>query len=164
MHHSVPLMMHHINGATIHTPYISLTASLGVARTYAEVGRFGTATSANPGYVYLIDIPDSLPANVCLYDPVKEIANSVPNPPLSIPYQHEGTQDYLLGVVNPAVFKSHLQAYRFAGVSAGRAVVNIHSQAPSQQLLTIVRALRDAEVLALGMIPGNWVIHREPVF
>jgi hypothetical protein len=157
-------MMHHINGATIHTPYISLTSSLGVARTYAEVGRFGTATPANPGYIYLIDIPDPLPANVRLYDPVKEIANNVPNPPLSIPYQHEGTQDYLLGVVNPAVFKSHLQAYRFTGISAGKVSFSIQPQVPSLQLLTIVRALRDAETLAFEEIPGNWVIHREPVF
>jgi hypothetical protein len=94
-----------------------------------------------------------------IYDPVKEIGTRTPAPPAKIPYQHEGMPDYLFGVIDPTNFSNTLVAYRLA--SGGR--VAPQPDAPTQHLLTLVCALRDAELMAYREIPAKYVLHRIPV-
>lgn len=109
MGHSADRTMHHITqtkvgtATTVASSYISLTNSALVARTYALVGVTGFATATNPGYVYEVEIDEmpGAPKNVQVIDPVKVIAASLPDPPTSIPYQHDGYPGILLGIVLP---------------------------------------------------------------
>ena len=165
--HSINMMMLHIIGATTLSPYMSLTASYAVAHSYAAGVTAGTGTvhlptPVNPGYVYLVDIPDPLPPHaphVQLFDPVKEIAAMAPQPPTHIPYQHEGKPEYLLGIIDPRRFHRYVQSYRLG--AGGR--VTSHPDTPSQHLLTLVCALRDSELLAYDCIPDDYVVQRIPV-
>lgn len=81
-------------------------------------------------------------------------------PPNPIPYQHEGAQDFLLGVVNPTQFGHLLTAYYLSASNSPAT----RPTSPSLHLETLVRALRDAEVLAYGIIPANYVLNRIPVW
>ena len=165
--HSINMMMMHIVGATPVSPYMSLTSSYAVAYSYAagvtaSTGTVHLPTPANPGYVYFIDIPDPLPPHaphVQLFDPVKEIGAMAPLPPTQVPYQHEGKPEYLLGIVDPRRFHRYMRSYR---LGAGGQVTS-RPDTPSQHLLTLVCALRDAELLAYDYIPPDYVVHRIPV-
>ena len=161
--HSVNIMIDHILGLTSQTPYTSLTFSYGVARAYAEVSSVrASPTAANPAYVYLIDLSDPLPTGLSLYDPVKMIANMVPPPPAPVPYQHEGTPDYLLGVVDPNTYGHFLIAHRLSSSAAG-GTPSTSTDTPSSSLVALVRALRDSEILACGLIPPH-CIRRIPAY
>jgi hypothetical protein len=153
--HSVNIMMMHICQATVFTPYISLTSSLGVACSYAGVASSGMATAASPGYVYTIDIPNPLPPDIQLYDAVHEIATTIPSHLPQTLYQHEGRPEYLLGVADSS-FSHHLLSYYFD--PAGH--LTSQNDAPSQYLRTLVHALRDAELLAYDSIPAKYIKHR----
>jgi hypothetical protein len=93
-------VMSHISLGTTFSPYISLTRSYGVAHTYAmRLGR-APATAANPGYVWEIELNDPLPGNLQLIDPVKLIAQAVPDPIAAVPYQHDGAPNILIGLID----------------------------------------------------------------
>ncbi len=153
------IMMQHILGHTYRTPYVSLTVSFGIARSYALVGTSGVATSANSGYVYLLNIPDDLPLDFVLYDPIKEIANVIPAPPQQVPYQHKGTKDFLHGVLDPGNYGQFLTEISESpdGQVAGRIL-------PSDILRCLTSAVRDAELLAVGVILRRFVIDRIDVY
>ena len=68
------LVIAHIASGRTNGPFISLTWSPGIARDYAIVGPGGIATPANPGHIYVIDIPEPLPSHLSFFDPVREIA------------------------------------------------------------------------------------------
>jgi hypothetical protein len=166
--HSPDRMMHHIErtpiGATtaILSPYISLTASRDVARVYALFGTRGIATSLNPGFIYEVEIErDSTdPKSTQLYDPVKEIAGSLPAPPAAMPYQHRHYPGILLGVVAPRLLASFMRAGLIGPPGAGMPLwSNV-----TMQLRCLVHALRDAELLALDFIPKACVLARHSVY
>ena len=155
--HSLARLMTHITGATHISPYISLTNSYAVAYGYAAgvtagAGTIHLPTPTNPGYVYIIDIPDPLPPSVQLFDPVREIGRMTPLPLPHTPYQHEGKPEYLFGIVS-AHYRRLLRSYRLT--SGG--TVDDQPDTPSQHLLTLVYALRDAEILAYDWIPDMYV-------
>lgn len=154
-------MMHHISRGTANTPFISLTRSYGVARDYAVSNSTVIPTLNNPAYVYEIEVPDPLPNEITILDPVKEIAKILLPPAMGPPYQHDGSQEFLLGVVDPR--------------NMGHFLVQQAMQPPSNggtprppnltlELETLVRALRDAELLAYGSIPANCVQNRFDVY
>jgi hypothetical protein len=156
---SMDRLMNHIAQTTVISPFISLTRSYAIAHGYAIVGTSGIATQTQPGYVYEIELTYPLPLGLVLLDPIKELAAALPGPLDRVSYQHDGGASALLGVVLPQQF-SHLLTtpYLQAGGLSG-APVRV-----TQELVTMVRALRDAEILAVGTIPVTCVIARTPVY
>jgi len=144
--------MLHIARSTVNSPFISLTRSYGVAWRYAMVSSGRVPTAEDPAYVHEIEIQEPLPPGLHLLDPVKEVAQMLPPPTSSgPPYQHDGLPDFLLGVVDPGRMGNFLTQYA--------------KQPPSSEgtprppnltieLETLVRALRDGEILAHGIIPA----------
>jgi hypothetical protein len=150
---SISRLMNHIARASIVSPYVSLSRSFGIARAYGLVGPAGMASGAVPGYVYEIEAERG---DCVLIDPVKLIVEDLPDPDDSLSYQHDGEQDFLKGVVEGRVGG---YAVVFPPGSAGT---------PRQPRLTehleaLVRALRDAEIMALGNIPASLVRNRYEV-
>ena len=154
-------VMHHISRGTANTPFISLTRSYAVARDYAVSNSTEIPTLSNPAYVYEIEIPDPLPREMKIRDPVKEVAEILLPPAMGPPYQHDGSQEFLLGVVDPR--------------NMGHFLVQQVIQPPSNggtprppnltlELETLVRALRDAEILVCGSIPATYVQNRFDVY
>ncbi len=153
-------LMQHIARSTVTSPYVSLTKSYGVAWEYAFLFGRARPTQANPAFVYEIDLLDPLPAGLQLLDPVQEVANNVPSPLSPNPYQHDGTKSYLLGVVDPVRMNQYLnQTIRQPYPGGTQRTPNL-----SIELETLVRALRDAEILAVGNIPASAVVNRIDVY
>jgi hypothetical protein len=152
------VIQHVYNGLT-NSPYVSLTVSYPVALNYAlEMGN-AQPTLDNPAYVYEIEIDER--HEVKLIDPVKEIAAGVPSPHDSHPYQHNGDQIVLLGVVSPrmdALLRLPVK------MPPGAATSSTHTLNLSRHLWGLVAALRDAEVLAFGTVPAACVVNRYPVY
>jgi len=150
--HSLDRLMHHIGRADYNNPHVSLTLSYGIACEYARLGRLA-APQQRPGYVYQVEISAPLPAGLQLLDPIKEIGGAVPPPPADIPYQHDGNFDFILGVIKPELRHLLSRPIAQSPPEGGTA----RSPNLSLQLETLLRTLRDAEVLALGTIPRDHV-------
>ena len=99
-----------------------------------------------------------MPLGLQLLDPVQEVAQMLPSPTsLGPPYQHDGLPDFLLGVVNPSRMGHFLEQHSMQPPSSEGT-----SRPPNLtiELETLVRALRDAEILARGIIPATCVRNR----
>jgi hypothetical protein len=149
-------IINHVSFAlTDRSPYISMTRSYEVAEHYAKYFGHEYPSAGAPAFVYEIEF-DPVPDGLQLYDPVIELAKALPSPLAPPPfYQHNGAPDVLLGIVNRSLFGDFLlRAAKNPGIPTG---------APPQisdQLIALVRALRDAEVLAYNSIPQNCVRQR----
>lgn len=156
MDHSTDRLMQHIARSVIDSPYISLTRSYGIAYDYAVYGDT-VATPDNRAFVYEIEIKQ--PRGFQLIDPIKEIAKDLPRPLQSTSYQHDGDRDYLLGVISYR-FRQYREAPirqpPLAGGTSRPANLSLH-------LETLVRAIRDAEIMVIGTIPKNCVVTRYEV-
>jgi hypothetical protein len=148
---SISQIMNHIARGSTNSPFVSITRSYGVALNYALYGGLSYPTASNPSYVYEIEINDPPPPGLQLFDPVKDIAVSAVSPISSPSYHHDGSPQFLLGVVQPrGKIKRFLRRnYPQPPPATGT------SRPPNLtiELETLVRALRDAEILALGTIP-----------
>ena len=155
-------LMLHIARGTVNSPFISLTHSYGIALNYANF--FGTEipTPQHPAYVYEIEINEPIPSDLQLLDPIKEVAPILPLPlGINPPYQHDGGPAFLLGVVDPVNMREFLiQQSPQPPASAGTP----RTPNLSIALETLVRTLRDAEILAKGTIPAHCVNHRFEVY
>jgi hypothetical protein len=152
-------VMHHIaRGATRVSPCISLTRSYGVAEDYARNASRARPTAENPAHVYEIDIPDPPPPGVLIIDPIYfVVTHNLQYPLASISYHHDGNQDFLIGVVNSE--KERPTKVRFPpGMAGTPRYPNL-----TIELETMVRALRDAEVLAVGNLPSKCVTNRHDI-
>lgn len=142
-------VIRHIVTGTVASPFISLTRSFGVARTYALAGA-RESTEECPGYVYEIEI-DGSAEFVNLIDPLQRIAGSLPDPIESHSYHHDGSPDFILGIVSPDRFVDVLRApYPQPPPEGG----TVRPPKLSAELEAMVRVLRDAEVLAVRSIPA----------
>jgi hypothetical protein len=152
-------VIQHIARGAINSPCISLTKSYGVAEDYARNASRALPTPSNPAYVYEIDIPDPPPTPVQVVDPVVFISSHCPSPLTLISYHHDGNQDFLLGVVNPAMASS-------APVRSPPGLGGGVKRPPNLtlELEAMVFALRDAEVLVVGNLPQTCVINRYDVY
>lgn len=159
MQASTAVLMDHIARSTTNSPYISLTRSYGVAESYAKLAGRNFPTAESPGYVYRLVIDDPLPSGLVLVDPVTQILGSLPGP-LASQYQHDGRPEFLLGVVSPVRMSQYLTAL---APQAPGAQGTPRSPNLSIELEMLVRALRDAEILALGIVPRNCVVARMAV-
>lgn len=155
----VRTLMAHITHGTTTSGYISLTRSYGVAKAYALSGTT-PPTPANPGHVYEVEINDPLPAGLTLVDPLCEIAVTLNNPRLST-YHHDGNQNLLLGIVDPATMRRHLTQFVADPPNSGRIQRQPHISLETEAL---VRTLRDAEILVSGNIPSGCFVERHDVF
>jgi hypothetical protein len=153
-------MVGHIRSGTTYSPYVSLTRSYDVALDYALVGR-AAPTSTAPAFVYEITIDDPPPSSVSLLNPLHAIVQALPGPLASPTYQHDGSQTFLHGVLRPAAMSHHLTAH-LRGPPPGHAVPRPATL--TNELETIVRALRDAEILAQAVIPASCVTQRFDVW
>jgi hypothetical protein len=162
MPHTVDLLMSHVVYGTTDTPYVSLTSSYGIAKEYAiNYSPPGKLSQNNPAYVYRIDIPQEINNLFILYDPINEIANANQNLPCNPNYHHDGGGYFLLGVIDPVKNSAELKK------SASQPPPEWGTQRPpnlTNHLETMVRALRDAEILAFGTIPKEWITARYKVY
>ena len=140
------------------TPCISLTRSYAVAEDYARNAGLAPPTPAAPAYVYVVDVPDPLPAGVAIYDPVEYVASRNRNPVTQPSYHHNGGSKFLLAVVDPSAHGALLTTppVRPPGMHGGAPAGPILTE----QLETMVNALRDAEALIVGSVPRAWIIER----
>jgi hypothetical protein len=143
-------LMMHIARGTVRSPYVSLTRSYGVAWNYAVYTSRVRPTRHNPAVVYEVELESPLPRGLELIDPVKEVASGLGDP-LVATYHHDGEPTFLLGVVDPTRMATYLKAPYLQPPPGGG------TPRPPKltiELETLVRALRDAEVLAVGNIPS----------
>lgn len=148
-------ILNHIARASTTSPYISFTRSFGVARAYGLFGSAGIASVGRPGFVYEIEITDD---KLCKpIDPMIEVARHLPDPWKDPNYHHDGSQAFILGVIDPIRMRNYLQEQcLFPPGSGGTA----RSPNLSREVECLVRALRDAEVLVLGNVPASIVRNR----
>ena len=152
---TITRQMLHIARSTVNSPFISLTRSYGVAWRYAMVSSERVPTPEDPAYVHEIEIQEPLPTGLQLLDPVKEVAQVLPSPiSLGPPYQHDGLPDFLLGIVDPGNM-GHFLAQHAMQPPASEGT--LRSPNLTIELETLVRALRDAEILAHEIIPATCV-------
>lgn len=154
---NIAAIMSHIARGTTYSAYVSLTSSYGVAREYAFAGRTHP-TRHSPAHVYEVHIGAPCPG---LVDPVRKVTNIKPFrlPPA---YHHRGDQRFLLGVVDPAGHSAHLT--KPEEVPPGLTMTPKRPPHLAIELETVVRALRDAEVLFAGHIPSFYFVNRYDVF
>lgn len=157
---TVDCLMDHVVQGTVTSPFVSLTRSYGVAFDYAKNASRKPPTASNPGYVYRIEVNVPPPAALELWDPIVYLAQYLPSP-YEPPYQHDGRMNFLLGVVAPARMRRH-RAGPYVPPPPGGGTPR--SPNLSKQLETLVRALRDAEILAVGTIPAACITHRYDVY
>ena len=147
--------MLHIARSTVNSPFVSITRSYGVAWRYAMVSSERVPTPEDPAYIHEIEIQEPLPPGVHLVDPVKDVAQMLPSPTSpGPPYQHDGLPDFLLGIVEPERMGNFLTQY------AMQPPASEGTPRPPNltiELETLVRVLRDAEILAHGIIPATCV-------
>jgi hypothetical protein len=145
----------HIANGTTSSCYVSLTASAGVARDYAlNYSRLTgpTPTAATPAYDYTIDLTLGTPA---LVDPVSLVAAPAAGAPIGLLYHHNGGQD-LMGIISAGLpVSTAAPVWSPAGSSIVRPPV-VHDE-----LLALVNALRDSEILAVSVIAAACVISRD---
>lgn len=151
----------HIRLGTTVSPYISMSRSYGVAWSYAKYLGLKPPTKRKPGFIYEIHLSDPLPPGLMVLDPVREVINSTTQPTGPGPhYQHDGEQDFLLWVVDSKAHAAVIDKPAkspFGGATVRPPVL-------SAELETIVRALRDAELLVVGAIPQTCVVERHRVY
>lgn len=109
----------------------------------------------DPAYVHEIEIQEPLPPGLQLLDPVKEVALLLPSPmSFGPPYQHDGLPHFLLGIVDPGNMGHFLAQHAMQPPSSEGTP---RSPNLTMELETLVRSLRDAEILAHGIIPASCV-------
>lgn len=153
-------MMSHITHGATHSPYMSLTRSYSIAEGYAYTGVVPPSRTS-PGYVYEIQIDPRPPQGLALMDPVCVVADANRDPYTHHSYHHKGDRNFLLGLVNPSSMGAVLLT------PAGNQPQSARTpSAPgvSIDLEALVRALRDAEILAVGAIPSSCFVNRHEVY
>jgi hypothetical protein len=106
-------------------------------------------SQANPAYVWQLDISAS--SGVRLIDPVHAVAEANKDPFADISYHHDGDQDFLSWVTDPTMLSGG--PLKLSRVPPGQDGASVSHA--SKQLRTMVHALRDAEILAVGTIPQS---------
>lgn len=148
--HTTNAVLGHITHYSHPSPYLSLSFSFAVARSYALDGPAGPATAIEPGYVYEVDLT---------------VVAKLPSPPLDTlleiakaghVHEHNGGQDLLLGIADPASGAALTTAVPLPG---GRT----ENPRVTQALRALVFAARDAEVL-VASVPSGCVVQRHSVY
>ena len=156
---SLDRLMKHIVEANVNSPYVSLTLSYSVAYNYALLGE--EPSKDDPAYVYEVEISDGSLNGFGLLDPVREVANAAPQPPADISYQHDGDNEFLLGVIKPGLANGEYVRRDIKRPPPGQATPR--SANLTRELETLVFALRDAEILVSGSLPKEFIKVRHEI-
>jgi hypothetical protein len=146
------LLIGHVARGTTNSPYVSLTRSFGVARSYALANRKPHVLQKQ-GLVYVLELDKR--SGVELFDPVKQMARLLGSPYDDPSYHHDGAPNFILGVADPA--RNWVARKRYIdqpppGLGTPRPA-NLH-----HHFETLIRSLRDAEILAVRAIPKKYVM------
>ena len=136
------VLVEHIATGTANSPYVSLTRSYAVAWHYAVFSSKQEPGPDKSAYIYEIEIDDSLPHGLNLLDPAKEVVHILPQP--------------LRGIMNLDYMEDLLGGETPQPPNPEEGF----SPDVERQLIALVFAERDAEVLAHGYIPPFCVKHR----
>ena len=150
-------LLQHVGGSTQTTPFISLSRSFAVAFDYAQKGGRAFPSKAKPAFVYEIEI--DVAAAFHVLDPLKEIASGLPAPLATPSFHHDGDQKAILGIVDSTQAAYLTAAVRYPPPQAPKSGVNV-----GVELTGMLRALRDAELLAVDNIPARCVVVRHDVW
>ena len=160
--HTRDRLISHIRYGDYNSPYISLTRSYGVALAYARMAKGEAELSKeNPAYVYKIELDVGNHSNsIMLIDPVKYIAQNLVEPWSTSSYQHNGSQDLVKSLVDTQCDDKLL-----GSVPQPPHLVPVLQRKPlpaiiTDEMATLVFALRDAEILAVGFIPSDAVAEK----
>ena len=155
-------LMDHIARSTVNSPFISMPRSYGVAWHYAMSSSTRMPTSSESAYVHEIEIQEPLPLGLQLLDPVREIAEALMSPthPGAF-YQHDGLPSFLMGIVDPGSM-GHFLRQRVLQPPTSEGTPRTPNL--TIELETLVRALRDSEILVHGVIPATCVKNRFDVY
>jgi hypothetical protein len=161
---NVNAIIRHIVNYSWPSPYSSFSASFAAAAAYATTGPGGKATPAAPGWVYEIDVALAIDLGARFVDPAREILlqNPYVGAPGTIPTFHDGGQDLILGIADPALHRKVLLAPPRQPGLTGR----VRGPGPPivhNELRAVIFALRDAEVLATTDLPATCITARYPV-
>lgn len=153
-------LMAHIKNGTTFSPFVSLTSSYGVALDYALYAGRNPPTPSIPAYVYEVEF-SSVPQRVALINPVWEVVAATSDPLSALRYHHDGQQIFLLGVVAPTRMAAHLARQVVHPPPSGATPRQANL---SVELETLIRALRDAEILVYGTVPRDCIKSRHEVY
>jgi hypothetical protein len=147
---SLNRLLAHVVSYSFPSPYISFTTSFAIAREYALSGPGGLASADRPGFVYEVDL-SALAVPPTVVDPVAEIADPVHR---RLAHDHNGAGALI------AQIASRSTALTAAPQNGG------NSRLPnvSNELLALIFAIRDAEVLVHGGLLAGAVVNRHSVF
>jgi len=133
-----------------------------VAVQYAISGQ-SVPRPGNPAFVYEVEIEERDGCGTRLVDPVVEVARDLGSPFDARSYHHDGDLKFLLGIADPgsregAEYLRQWVMFPPPGHGTPRTpLLGIELEA-------LVRALRDAEVLAFGAIVASQVKRRIDVY
>lgn len=146
---TVNATVRHITAYSWPSPYLSFTTSFAIARSYALSGPKGVASRSNPGFVYEIDL-STLSFPPTLIDPVQHIVGSNGG----WAHRHEGAPTLIEEIAKGA------QSYSLSHRSGGP------QRAPAVQtdLIALVFAIRDAEILVAGGLSSAAIYLRHDVY
>jgi hypothetical protein len=144
----------HVALGTTNSPFVSLTRSFGVAKGYALLNRKPYSTPKR-GFVYVLELDKR--SKIELIDPIKAVSRWLGSPYDDPSYHHDGRQDFILGVADPIrnrVEKDRRIDQPPPGQGTPR-TAHLH-----KHFETLVRSLRDSEILAVRAIPRKYVVDR----
>lgn len=162
-------IVRHIVNYSWPSAYTSFSASYAAACEYALSGPAGTATAANPGFVYEIDVHLALAAGVRFLDPAQVILGA--NPPVGaaghVPTHHDGGADLIRGVADPlqaGILTASPRRPTNPAVPAGPTVRTGGPPVVHSELRAVIFALRDSEVLATTNVEAGCITQRYLVY
>lgn len=150
-------LLQHVGDSTQTSPFISLTRSFAVAFDYAQKGGRAFPSKAAPAFVYEIEIDAA--ATCRILDPIVEIAKNLPDPLASASFHHDGDQNAVIGIVDSTQAGYLTAAVRYPPPQPPKVGVNV-----GIELIALLRALRDAEVVAVDHVPARCVVARHDVW
>jgi hypothetical protein len=162
-------VIRHIVNYSWPSAYTSFSASFAAACEYALNGPAGTASAANPGYVYEIDVPLALEAGVRFVDPAQVILGA--NPPVGVaglvPTHHDGGADLIRGIADPlqaAILTTSPRRPTNPAIPAGPSARAGGPPVVHPHLRAVIFALRDSEVLASTNVGAGCITQRYLVY
>jgi hypothetical protein len=118
-------------------------------------------TAATPGHVYEIDTDYQILSGAKIIDPVHVIATQNGQSTTSPAYHHNGGPNYLLALIDPTSFAHLLNA---PAPRPPKSAALPAAPSLTLDLLTLVRAIRDAEMLVLGNLPATFFVRRHDIY
>lgn len=134
------------------SPLLSFSMSFAIAREYALSGPGGLASKTQPGVVYEIDLSAVQGWTPSVVNPVAHLCSF--NGTGAHAHQHDGCSTLIYQIAKG------MSSYTAAPRSGGSSLAPI----VSQDLIALVNAIRDAEVLIADQVPAAAIVRRYMVW